>query len=367
MMVLQRLKFKWQQTERWLKRKLDIPEDRGWDMILDRLFDRLALMNQEPEAKADIAQRVQAGVTTGRLYWLEVLLSALVATFGLLQSSAAVIIGAMLIAPLLRPIQGMAYSIVVGRASLLAKSFRLLFMSVILSVLVPMLVLILLQNAETTTEITARTQPNLLDLLIAIFSAFIAILAFAYKRLSESVAGVAMATALMPPLVVIGMQLWWQNYDLAWGATLLFFTNLIAILTVGAVLFLFYGFNPHREKTESSLGKIVFLFLSVAALWWVLSYNLQQIQQQRLENQNFKATLQNILQEHRVRGRIENITIHAEQDATVVNGVLYVPSSVNLTRAKFNQIEQQIAKKLGKNIYLELDLLRTLNFEKEGS
>ncbi len=361
-----KIRFKWIRFENKLKQFLGLPEGASWDYIFDVMFDKLAIMQQPPEAKAEISQRVSEGVKTTKLYWIELILAALVATFGLLQNSVAVIIGAMLIAPLLRPIQGLAYSIVLGRAELFARGLKLLSISVLVSILTPMIVLFFLSGVESTDEILARTQPNLIDLLIAIFSAIIAILAHAYKRLYESVAGVAMATALMPPLVVIGIELFWGNMDLAWGATLLFITNLVAILVVGTILFIFYGFNPHRSQTESSLGKIAFLLVVTLGLWILLSFNLGKIQQQRVILEQTRQSFESIIEVEMPGARIKNLTLRQDEDVKTINGTFYVPESVSLTRAKFNQIESQLSEVLGEDVYLELDLIRTVSFDRNN-
>lgn len=360
-----KLRFKWLRAQKKMKIFLGVPEGESWDYVFDNLFSRMAIMRQSDEAKAEISQRVIDGICTKKLYWLEVILSALIATLGLMQNSVAVIIGAMLIAPLLRPIQGLAYAIVIGRALLFARALRLLLLSILVAVLIPMVVLFFFPGAESTPEIAARTQPNLLDLLIAIFSAVVAILAFAYKRLHESIAGVAMATAIMPPLVVIGMQLWWGSYALAWGATLLFATNLVAILAVGTVLFIFYGFNPHRKATESSLGKLAFLFVMLLGLWFMLAYNLKQIQIQREVLKNAEIALESTIANRLPGTRLTNLNLREDEDTLVVTGTLYVSESQNLSRDEFNAMEMAVEKRLNQKVYLALDLVRTLSFGRE--
>lgn len=360
-------RFKWIRAQQKLKTWIGVPEDRSWDYVIDKGFDQLAILPQSGANKAEISKRILEGVETAKIYWLEVILAALIATFGLLQNSVAVIIGAMLIAPLLRPIQGLAYGIVIGRASLFWQASKILILSIILSIGIPIIVLYFIPTAETTPEILGRTQPNLFDLLIAVFSAVIAILAHAHKRLYESVAGVAMATALMPPLVVIGLQIAWGNFDLAWGATLLFMTNLVAILVVGAVLFIFYGFNPHRSQAESSAGKIGFLFFMVIVLWTVLSVNWNQIQEQRTLVQMTQETFEMIIEKEMPGAKVRNLNLRNDEDTRVISGTFYVPESTRITRAKFNKIESQLIEDLGQDVYLELDLIRTVSFEAEES
>lgn len=360
-----KIRYWWLQKQKELKVLVGVPEDAPWDYAFDKIFDKLAWLRQSDENKAEISKRVNEGLNTGKLYWLEVILSALIATLGLLQNSVAVIIGAMLIAPLLRPVQALAYAIVIGRPWLFARGMRLLVFSILVSILIPMGVLFFFPGSESTPEIAARTQPNLFDLLIAMFSAVVAILAFAYKRLHESVAGVAMATAIMPPLVVIGIQLWWGSYALAWGATLLFITNLVAILAVGAVLFIFYGFNPHRNETESSLGKLAFLFVTLLGLWLVLSYNLKQIQLQNVRLEQAEMVLEENLNNLLPGARLESLRLREAEDALVMQGRLYISENQNLTQTEFNALEKGVEKTLNAPVYLALDLVRTLSFEKE--
>ncbi len=361
-----KLRFKFIQLEKKLKQKSGIPEGETWDYVFDGLFDKMAILHQEPEAKADISKRVVEGMTTGKLYWIEVILASFIATLGLLQNSVAVILGAMLIAPLLRPIQGLAYAISVGRVKLFWKSSKLLIFSILVSVFIPWTLLYLLPNAETTAEILARTQPNLLDLLIAIFSAFIAILAHAYKRLHESIAGVAMATALMPPLVVVGLELYWGNLNLAFSAGALFFTNLVAILVVGVLMFILYGFNPHREQAKSSLGKILFLLFTIFFLWGIFSYNLEKIQDQRVIEKETSQELETILKNLLPGTKIKNLEIRPEEKKYIVEGDLYIPENLKFTRGKLKMIQKELSSGISEDFSLEFDVVRTVIFETES-
>ena len=97
-----------------------------WQESLMNFFDKISFLEQTPEQKHDIALNIKEQLNTGRLYWIQIILSSLIATFGLLQNSVAVIIGAMLIAPLLLPIQGIAYGISEGSSKFIWRASKLL-------------------------------------------------------------------------------------------------------------------------------------------------------------------------------------------------------------------------------------------------
>ena len=166
-----------------------------------------------------------------------------IAALGLLQSSVAVIIGAMLISPLMGPIMAMG----VALAKLDPRAFRsaavTLTIGAALSVAASVLIIWISPLKDATPEILSRTQPTLLDLIVALLSGFVG----AYLTLNRqggAIAGVAIATALMPPLAVVGYGLATAAWEIAGGAFLLFLTNVVSIL--GAVFGVArrYGFKP---------------------------------------------------------------------------------------------------------------------------
>ena len=356
----------------WLKRKLirlrnklGIPAEISWDTSFDNLFDRLAIMRQPGEQKQLISMRIAEDNKIGWLYWLELTLSVLIATFGLLQNSVAVIIGAMLIAPFLRPIQGVAFAIANGRQKMLWKTFQTLVYSTLYSIGLAWLVLSLVPYAEITPEILGRTAPNLFDLFIAILSAVIASLAHVYKRLYESVAGVAMATAIVPPLAVIGIMVYFGNYSLAWGSFVLYLTNLVAILLIGVVLFIFYGFNPHKDQSESSIKRIAILILMSFVLWFVLSSGLEKIEKNRAFETNTYDSLVTTLEENLPGAKIKDFVISQTEEGYAIEGQLFIDQNTQITRGKMNTIKSQISEAIDEQFELELDIVRTVSVETE--
>lgn len=282
----------------WTRNKLGIEPETDWNQVLANLFDRMAWMDQSDESKGEISQSITESIKTGKLYWIEIILSSIIATLGLLQNSVAVILGAMLIAPLLRPIQAIAFSIATGRSHLFLRSSRLLIGSIILSVGIAVLVCkLFIPVVFETPEILARTGPNILDLWIAIASAIIALLAFAYKRFYSSVAGVAMATSLMPPLAVVGIELFLGQEPSAWNAFILFSTNLLAVVIVGVVMFILYGFNPHATESKKTVRNLSILVTLIIALAILLNIRLGKIVEQQQQDTQIQTALQQTLPE----------------------------------------------------------------------
>jgi uncharacterized hydrophobic protein (TIGR00271 family) len=133
--------------------------------------------------------------------------STLIAAFGLIANSVAVIIGAMVVAPLMTPIFGMALALVRGDTKLLGRAFQAEVLGVILAVGVSTIFGSLPLALEATPEMLARTQPNLLDLLVAMLAGFAGSYAMIEERLSPALPGVAIAVAVVPPLANAGLCL----------------------------------------------------------------------------------------------------------------------------------------------------------------
>ncbi|USN58184.1 MAG: DUF389 domain-containing protein [Candidatus Peribacteria bacterium] len=146
-------------------------------------FDRIDFLSLDDDGKERVAVDVKTQAVGDNLYWIEVVLSAVIATLGLLQNSVAVIIGAMLITPLLRPINGVAFSIANGGTKFYFKALKVLFYSILVSMFIGYVVSLIAGVASENQEILSRTSPNIMDFFIAIFSAVIAVLSLRYSRL----------------------------------------------------------------------------------------------------------------------------------------------------------------------------------------
>jgi uncharacterized hydrophobic protein (TIGR00271 family) len=177
--------------------------------------------------------------------------AGLIALFGLLQNSVAVIIGAMLISPLMNPVLAAALALILGDWSLGRRAASVLAWSIGGVIALTWLVAWLTPLKQVTPEILARTNPNLLDMLVAVLAGLAGTLALRGGPVSMTIIpGVAIAVAVIPPLAVVGFSLSGQHGAMAWGGFLLFVTNLVSIMISAAVVFRLMGFAPHEDTQE---------------------------------------------------------------------------------------------------------------------
>jgi len=205
--------------------------------------------------------------------------SCAIATLGLLENSAPVIIGAMLIAPLMTPIVALALALVSGELPTLRDSLLALLLGSALAVGFSALIAAVANLPVPGSEILSRGQPNLLDLGIALAAGAIAGYARIRKGIAATVGGAAIAVALMPPLCVVGIGLSQRNTELAYGAFLLFATNLVGITLACALVFVASGF-----ATKSARQGILSTAVALAVIAVPLAFaTARLIDQQRLE------------------------------------------------------------------------------------
>ncbi|MGA7689607.1 MAG: DUF389 domain-containing protein [Jiangellales bacterium] len=196
-------------------------------------------------------------------WWVMLLLSVAIATFAILQDSTAVVIGAMLIAPLMTPILGLAGALIngwrhrAGASSLLVASGAVgsVGLAYLIASWVPALT-----SFDSNTQIISRVSPTFLDMLIALCAGAAGAFATVNSRVASSIAGVAIAVALVPPLGVVGVSLEAQRWDDAVGSLVLFMTNFVSIVLAAAAVFVLAGFaessrlRSKRKEVASTLA-----------------------------------------------------------------------------------------------------------------
>lgn len=196
-------------------------------------------------------------------YLLMVCMSAGIAILGLLLSSPAVVIGAMLLSPLMDPIMGVGFALATGDFKWLRQSGKSLSAGTLFAVMFCALIVLVSPLQTVTSEIAARTRPNLFDLAVAFFSAVAG--AYAMIRGREgTIVGVAIATALMPPLAVVGFGLATANGTVFWGSLFLFITNLTAIALTATAMARLYGFSTSLSEKQTQLQAVLIFFAFVA-------------------------------------------------------------------------------------------------------
>ncbi len=345
------------------EKKIYIPEELNFEEKLKKFFERIAILELSPKDKQEIAINTKEFSKWDKLYWFEIFLSSSIATLGLIQNSVAVIIGAMLIAPLLRPINGIALWISSGEKKALFISLKVLLISIWASVLMWYIFAFLVAIWVETPEILARTSPNILDFFIAIFSAVVAILSLQYSRLGESIAWVAMAASLLPPLAVVWIELYLSNFYLAWSSFMLFATNLFAIILVWIFVFLLYWFYPHRGENQRFMMKNLF----VVIIWILiisipLFSSLIKIKENIIYKKEINNYLEKILKKENKNIEISYLEIEKNlKDKLEVKSIIKIPENVVFYKNLKENIVNSLSRQIGKDIDLDIELIRTAN------
>lgn len=302
-------------------------------------------------------ERIQAEVEkNGRLSYPLVFLtlaSCAIATLGLLLNSVAVIIGAMLIAPLMGPIVLFGFSIAHTDTAMAARGGLALLVGVAGALATAIVIVKLAPFIPPTPEILARTNPNLFDLLIAVFSGLAAGYAI-IRGQSGVVVGVAIATALMPPLAVVGYGVATANPEIFRGAALLFLTNMLAIAFSVAFVALWYGLGRLHAPKEL-LWKTVAAGVVLALLSLPLARTLKDSVRETWRAKQVEALMREAAAPTGTTlDRLELRT--ADDGETLVHAVLLTPQyDPDLAPT----LEQALAQRLNTPVRLRLDQIET--------
>ncbi|MEG4118587.1 DUF389 domain-containing protein [Microcoleus sp. N9_B4] len=273
-------------------------------------------------------------------YLVLILGSCIIATFGLLANSAAVIIGAMIIAPLMLPIRGLAFGAVEGNVIIFRKGLIALAVGTVLAIFLACFLGALVQIPDFGSEVLARSKPTLLDLGIAIAAGGISGYAKVQPKVSATLAGTAIAVALMPPICVIGLGLSQANWSLSLGASLLYLTNLLGITLSCMLTFLMAGYTPlHRAR------KAIFWALALTAILVIpLGVSFAEL----IEQAQLEASLKRALLNRTITfQRVELIATDTNWLTKPPEVRLIVRSSEALTPKQVQLLEAFVEKEMG--------------------
>ncbi|MER2490891.1 TIGR00341 family protein [Catenovulum sediminis] len=205
----------------------------------------------------DLYQSLRENAAASASFLTLMTLSTMLATLGLFANSAPVIIGAMILAPLMAPIVSFSMGTVRQDQDLMAQASKTLIYGLCLALFAGAFIALLIPLHVQTAEMMARVSPNLLDLGVAIISGIAAAYANSRAEIAKSLAGVAIAVALVPPLATTGVALAWLNLDMMTGSFLLFLTNLSGIVLAAAITFSWLGFSPFKRAQKGLIAPIL--------------------------------------------------------------------------------------------------------------
>lgn len=314
--------------------------------------------------KVEVYRNVRSSARTDADFVTMISLSGLIAALGLLLSSPAVVIGAMLVAPLMSAVIALGLAVVQGDKRLLRIAGHTVLMGIGLAMGISLLVGLLAPGKLLTAEMLARSSPTLLDLIVALASGAAGAYALCRQDVSTSLPGVAIAVALVPPLATIGLSLSQGDWRIAGGAMLLFATNLIAIAAMGSVVFLMLGFqpegrNPARLRIFARGWWTMFLLLAVVGgMLTVLSW---QSAREAARTQTIERT---VVQEVEKLDGIDVRDVSWQEDA---DGILQIEIEVGASRtlqyAEVQDLQDELASSLQQPVGLIFQVIPTTRLD----
>ncbi|MFK3989167.1 MULTISPECIES: DUF389 domain-containing protein [unclassified Psychrobacter] len=308
----------------------------------------------------EVRVRIEANALPSKMYFIMNILSAIIASYGLVTNSAAVVIGAMLVAMMLGPITGIALAIIDHRMPLLRKSLITVIVGVSLVVLVGFIVGWLHKDQPLTAEILSRTQPTSMDLMIALAGGTAGAYAMVSPHLSVAVVGVAVATALVPPLAASGILFANGETQLGLGALLLALTNIIAIQFTNALVLWLLGFRRLVDDDYKSSNYLTFLrrnavtLLLLGGLGTYLTINLQTNAKQQVFESSVKEAINSYFID---KGNVlTNTQFDTSEENKIVRAV--IRGETTPTSYDVRQIETVITQDMAENFpeYLPIKL-----------
>lgn len=303
-----------------------------------------------------VVSRVEHEVVVARIleesgwsprYAFMTMMSAGIAVLGLLLSSPAVVIGAMLISPLMNPILGLGFSLALFDFREMRRAITALVIGAVAAVLFTALIVLISPLKAPTAEILSRTRPNLFDLVIALFASLAGSFAIIRGK-GDTIVGVAIATALMPPLAVVGFGLATWNLPILAGALALFFTNLVTIALSATIMARYYGFG-HSLSSQQSWTQTLLLLLVFVAMAIPLGISLSRIAREAVTVSQARSYLSETFG---AQSRVTQLDLDFERNPIAVRAIVIAPRSRAVSS---DAVKIGLAKALGRSLTLQLD------------
>jgi uncharacterized hydrophobic protein (TIGR00271 family) len=339
------------------------------EMITTYIFSWLPTL--EATDRIDLFDRLQVGARWNIDFMMMICLSTAIASLGLIQNSTAVVIGAMVVAPLMTPLIGAGLALVQGNTIFFRDSIKAMGFGIGAALLISLCLGFLVPMGELTPELLARGAPTIIDLGVAFLSGAAAAYAVARPSLLGALAGVAIAAALVPPLATVGISLAEGAWKISEGAAILFATNLVAIILGAAFIYRRLGIHGSRLRKGLPLwGRRTVLLLGLLAviLTAPLGYRLAD---QLRKGQTRPYTLpvsQSVRQTIKER-------VHQEYGVTFISASRFVAESdrdvaILLSAAKpvsinlISDLKKLVNQKIEKNVTVAVYVLQEAEIER---
>jgi uncharacterized hydrophobic protein (TIGR00271 family) len=326
------------------------------------LLDLYFINDIEQSHENDIFSKINQNGSFSLSFITLLIASSIICTLGLILNNSPVVIGGMIISPIMWALSKISVGISYERRSFLKQGLLLLFISPFIGLVSSYLIATISPIKIISQEISSRTNPTLLDLIIALAAGLIATLAISQPKISESLAGVAIATSLMPPLCAAGIGLALSDFTVFTGSSLLYLTNVLSITFISVITFMIIGIkrNSDPKLYRQSISIIVTLLLIVTIpLYFLLkNYSFKILAFNQIEN-----TLENELKS--ISSSIEIKQINArfspdDRNQIIVEAEALLPENITINHQQQENMLRILEENLNKKINLQLKLQRIL-------
>jgi uncharacterized hydrophobic protein (TIGR00271 family) len=302
-------------------------------------------------------------------YILLLIGSSVVTTLGLLLNSAPTVIGGMIISPLMWPLLKIALGISYERVSYIQQAMTVLIVSIIISLFASILITYISPIQLINAEIIARTTPTLIDLIIALVAGGVAALALIQPKISESLAGVAIATSLMPPLCVSGIGIALQSNRLSFGGMTLFLANILAIILINIIIFTIVGFQSRKREQalkNRAIGVLIgaIIITAIPLFFFLQNYTFRNVQLNSV-SRVLEENLEEISPTISLGSVRTDVVRKNNQDVVSVEAEIFLPQEVTINFQQNQDLVQNLEDNLNRPVDLSLILSRTISIVSE--
>ncbi len=331
--------------------ELEKPKKRHY---MHRVFYGLIKNDLEYLSAEELRTKIHDQSRFSIIYFTLLIASVVICTLGLLTNSTAVVIGGMLIAPLMWPMARTGYGIAHRVPHHLYRGFILLIASIVIGAVSAYLITIISPIKVINEEILARTAPTLMDLFIAITAGTVAAIAITQRKVADSLAGVAIAVSLMPPLCTVGISLALKNYGYSVGALLLFTVNAACITLVTTLVLTYTNYERTRKfriaTKAAAFNLLLVILLCIPLFQFLRSYSFELQSYTAISNE-----MKNYIQEQENSAEFENISIDQTDSSTMtVYADLLIPSDSVFTYNENETLVKRLENKVQKKVLLNL-------------
>lgn len=318
----------------------------------------------------NVVQKIKKNTQFSFSFLILLISSTIICTLGLLLGSTPIVIGGMLISPLMWPLMKIAIGVSHELKSFIKQALSLLLLSVIIILGCSFIIAYISPIKLVNPEILSRTNPTLLDIFVAFAAGAIAAFAILQKKISDSLAGVAIAISLLPPLCVSGIGIALFNYQIASGAFLLFLANVVSIIFISIFVFIFSGIKKNGDKPIRFRGialiTIILIFTSLPLISFLANYSFKSkaysISQDVLVKY-FKSVSTSIS----VQNVKTTIQKSEGQDIIFINADVLIPEEITLDYNQKNEIVRKLEVELKKKIDLNLRIQKSIALQSKDA